>query len=192
MLGSVVSDGLRFVTNCPENIVLGIYAQTIARYFQAAGEVARIDPSLSFRFVGTYNLQNPLGRRAAARVHFQRALKRAVRAGNPLGQQRGTELGVCELKVVCALLQQYIAKTRIDLVIRRAELDYLSSLRPGEKARVTARPFRKGKFRFYFEQEIIRLPEKTPVIKALMTVACVVDGKPAAPVELEEWFGPPN
>ena len=37
------------------------------------------------------------------------------------------------------------------------------------------------KFRFYFEQEILRLPEETPVIKALMTVACVVDGRPAAP-----------
>ena len=80
----------------------------------------------------------------------------------------------------------------IDMVIRRAELDYFSSLRPGETVRVTASPFRKGKFRFYFEQEILRLPEETPVIRALMTVACVVDGRPAAPPELEKWFGPPN
>ncbi len=79
----------------------------------------------------------------------------------------------------------------IDLVLRRAELDYLASLRPGDHVKVTARPFRKGKFRFFFEQEIIRLPEETPAVKALISVACVVDGKPAAPAELDQWFGAP-
>lgn len=80
----------------------------------------------------------------------------------------------------------------IDLMIRRAELDYLSSLKPGETVRVTAEPSRKGRFRFFFRQQILRLPDETPVMNALMSVACVVDGKPAAPDELEEWFGPPN
>lgn len=80
----------------------------------------------------------------------------------------------------------------MEMVIRRAELDYFSSLKPGEKVKVTAVPLRKGKFRMYFEQEILRLPEETPVIRALMTVACVVGGRPAAPPELEKWFGPPN
>ena len=80
----------------------------------------------------------------------------------------------------------------IDLMIRRAELDYFRSLRPGDRLRVTARPMRKGKFRFYFEQEIILADQDVVAVKALMTVACVVDGKPAAPPELDEWFGPPN
>ena len=80
----------------------------------------------------------------------------------------------------------------IDLVIRRAELDYFRPLRPGMTIRVTANPVRKGKFRLYFEQEILILPDEEPAVKALMTAACVIDGKPAAPPELDQWFGPPN
>jgi len=78
----------------------------------------------------------------------------------------------------------------IDLVIRRAELDYFIPLRPGNNVKVTVRAFRKGKFRFFFEQEIILEPEKKTAVKALMTVACVIDGRPAAPAELDRWFGP--
>ena len=80
----------------------------------------------------------------------------------------------------------------IDLVLRRVELDYLQSLKPGMNIRVTANPLRKGKFRFYFEQEILIMPDDVPAVKALMTVACVIDGRPAAPPELDRWFGPPN
>lgn len=80
----------------------------------------------------------------------------------------------------------------VNLVLRRAELDYFQSLRPGDRVRVTARPYRKGKYRFYFEQEILLLPDETPAVKALMTAACVIDGKPAAPEELDRWFGPVN
>ncbi len=85
-----------------------------------------------------------------------------------------------------------LVKQGIDLVIRRAELDYFRPLKPGMSIRVTASALRKGKFRFYFEQEIIILPEEETAVKALMTVACVIDGKPAAPPELDKWFGPPN
>ncbi len=85
---------------------------------------------------------------------------------------------------------QEMSSRGVNLVIRRAELDYLTSLKTGDKVKVTVRPFRKGKFRFYFEQEIIRIPDETLAVKALMTVACVVDGKPAAPEELDRWFGP--
>jgi acyl-CoA thioester hydrolase len=80
----------------------------------------------------------------------------------------------------------------VNLVLRRAELDYLQSLHPGDRVRVTARPYRKGKYRFYFEQEILLLPDEIPAVKALMTAACVIDGKPAAPKELDRWFGPVN
>jgi hypothetical protein len=36
------------------------------------------------------------------------------------------------------------------------------------------------------------LPDEIPAVKALMTAACVIDGKPAAPKELDRWFGPVN
>lgn len=80
----------------------------------------------------------------------------------------------------------------IDLVLRKAEIEYFSSLRPGDKVRISAIPFRKGKYRLYFEQEILRLPDEVPILRAVMTVACVVDGKPAAPGEIDTWFGPVN
>ena len=85
-----------------------------------------------------------------------------------------------------------LGKKGIDLVIRRAELDYFRPLKPGMMVRVTANPVRKGKFRLYFEQEILILPDEDVAVKALMTAACVTDGRPAAPPELDKWFGPPN
>jgi len=85
-----------------------------------------------------------------------------------------------------------LGRRGIDLVIRRAELDYFRPLKPGMMVKVTANPVRKGKFRLYFEQEILILPDEDLAVKALMTVACVIDGRPAAPLELDKWFGPPN
>ena len=85
-----------------------------------------------------------------------------------------------------------LGKRGIDLVIRRAELDYFRPLKPGMMVKVTANPVRKGKFRLYFEQEILILPDEEVAVKALMTAACVTDGRPAAPPELDKWFGPPN
>jgi len=85
-----------------------------------------------------------------------------------------------------------LGKQGIHLVIRRAELDYFLPLKPGMMVRVTANPVRKGKFRLYFEQEILILPNEEVAVKALMTTACIIDGRPAAPPELDKWFGPPN
>ena len=80
-------------------------------------------------------------------------------------------------------------KKGIDLVLHRAELDFIRSLHPGESIVVTAQPGRKGKFRFFFHQEIRLLPDNLPVVRAKVSVACVIDGKPAAPPELDKWFG---
>ena len=35
----------------------------------------------------------------------------------------------------------------INIVLRRAELDYLKPLKPGDRVKVTVKPIRKGKFR---------------------------------------------
>ena len=80
-------------------------------------------------------------------------------------------------------------KKGIDLVLHRAELDFIRSLHPGETVTVTAQPGRKGKFRFFFDQEILLLPDNQPVVRARVNVACVINGKPAAPPELDKWFG---
>ncbi|OQX28583.1 MAG: hypothetical protein B0D92_08145 [Spirochaeta sp. LUC14_002_19_P3] len=78
----------------------------------------------------------------------------------------------------------------INLVLRRAELDYIRPLRSGDRVKITAQPSRKGLFRLYFKQSILLLPEENPVLEALITAACVMDGKPAAPKDIDAWFGP--
>ena len=78
----------------------------------------------------------------------------------------------------------------IDLVISRAELDFRRPLRPGDSVRITASPRRKGRFKFFFDQRILVLPDEEVSVDAVMTVACLVDGRPAAPPEMDEWFGP--
>lgn len=77
----------------------------------------------------------------------------------------------------------------VNLVLRSIEMNYLRSLYPGDRIKVGAKPLRKGKFRLFFEQEILLLPDEVPVLTALMSIACVVDGKPAAPPSIDAWFG---
>ncbi len=84
-----------------------------------------------------------------------------------------------------------LASRGVNLVVRRVELDYFKSLKTGDEIRISAVPYRKGKFRFYFDQEIRLLPENELILKAHLTVACVIDGKPAAPAEFDTWFGHP-
>ncbi len=93
--------------------------------------------------------------------------------------------------ISCGLNWLDLSRRGIDLVIRRAEVDYFKPLHPGDNIRVSVESRRKGKFRFYFWQQIVLLPQEVPVLNALMTVACVVDGKPAAPPEIDQWFGAP-
>lgn len=82
-----------------------------------------------------------------------------------------------------------LASRGINLVVRRVELDYFKSLKTDDEIQISVLPSRKGKYRFYFEQEIRLLPENELALKALLTVACVIDGKPAAPAEFDKWFG---
>ena len=77
----------------------------------------------------------------------------------------------------------------INLVLSRAEIDYIQPLRPGDTVRVTVSASRKGKYRFYFDQEIQRLPDGAAALRAHLSAACLVEGKPAAPDELDLWFG---
>ncbi len=76
-----------------------------------------------------------------------------------------------------------------NLVLRKVELNYYRSLYPGDRIRITARPYRKGMYRLYFDQEILLLPDELPVLKARLNIACVIDGKPAAPDDIDVWFG---
>jgi acyl-CoA thioester hydrolase len=79
-----------------------------------------------------------------------------------------------------------LAQTRIYLVVVRIEVDYLFPLRSGECFYVALRPERVSRLRFAFQQDIFRLPDERPVIKARVIGTAINDkGKPFLPVELE-------
>ncbi len=63
----------------------------------------------------------------------------------------------------------------IDPVLRKVEIEYLTPLGLGEEFVSKLNIARKGA-RFIFVQDIYK-PDGTPVVKAMVTVACVENGK---------------
>jgi acyl-CoA thioester hydrolase len=79
------------------------------------------------------------------------------------------------------------AERGIYLVVIRIELDFLYSLRSGDKFYVGTNSERVSRLRFGFKQDIYRLPDEKPVLKALVIGTAVSDkGKPMLPKELEQ------
>ncbi len=66
-------------------------------------------------------------------------------------------------------------KNGIDPVVRRVEVDYLSSLTLGETMISKLRLERRGP-RFVFIQQIFRSPDLKPVCKGEVTVVCLENG----------------
>ncbi len=54
----------------------------------------------------------------------------------------------------------------IQLVVIRVEADYLSPLRSGDAFQVTAKIERISKLRFVFSQDIVRVQDQKPIMKA--------------------------
>ncbi len=75
----------------------------------------------------------------------------------------------------------------IDPVLRRVDIEYLTPLRLGEEmeSRLTLR--RQGA-RFMFRQEIFRMPDGAPVVRADLTVVSLRDGRLTRGDELAEAF----
>ena len=76
-----------------------------------------------------------------------------------------------------------------DGVVIRVEADYLSPLRSGDKFIVTASVERVSKLRFGFAQQIFRLADNQPVLKAkVFGTSLNAQGKPKYFEELESLF----
>ena len=60
-----------------------------------------------------------------------------------------------------------------DLVLTRCEIEYKSPLRSGDRFVVRLALEREGRLRFAFEQDILKLPERTPVLRGRLTGACL-------------------
>ena len=75
----------------------------------------------------------------------------------------------------------------INLVVTRVEIDYKFSLTSGDRFLVEVRPERISPVRIGFRQEIYRLPDRKPVVRALVTgTALNAKGRPQMPKELDE------
>ena len=82
----------------------------------------------------------------------------------------------------------FIALSRqgIDLVVVRIEIDYLYPLRNDDRFCVTVDLERVSRIRFGFLQDIYRLPDNKPILKArVIGTALNEAGRPRLPGELE-------
>jgi acyl-CoA thioester hydrolase len=80
-----------------------------------------------------------------------------------------------------------LAAEGINLVVTRVEMDYKLSLTSGDRFVVEVRPERLSPVRIGFRQDIYRLPDRKPVIRALVTgTALNAKGRPQLPKELTE------
>ncbi len=82
-----------------------------------------------------------------------------------------------------------LSKQGINLVVVRAELDYLYPLRYDDQFYVTIKMERVSRLRGCFAQEIYRLADDKPVLKArIIWTSLNAAGRPYFPKELEEWL----
>jgi acyl-CoA thioester hydrolase len=80
-----------------------------------------------------------------------------------------------------------LAGQGIYLVVFRMELDFLYSLRSGDQFTVGTDLERVSRLRFGFQQDIYRLPDEKPVLKAKVIGTAVNDkGRPILPKALEQ------
>jgi len=79
-----------------------------------------------------------------------------------------------------------LAKTGINLVVIRVEIDYLYPLRSGDHFSVGLNMAKVSRLRFGFQQEIYRLPDLKQIAKAQVIGTSVKkSGRPYLPKELE-------
>ena len=82
-----------------------------------------------------------------------------------------------------------LTKSGIQLVVIRIEADYLFPLKSGDKFIVTASAERISKLRFGFAQDIFRLEDNKPILKAMVFGTSLnAEGKPKYFKEVEKLF----
>ncbi|MCC2671753.1 MAG: thioesterase [Armatimonadetes bacterium] len=79
-----------------------------------------------------------------------------------------------------------LAAAGVNLVLVRAELDYLLPLRPGDRFVVGLDMERVSRLRFAFIQTIYRLPDERAVVRArFIGTGINAAGRPSLPAEVE-------
>lgn len=77
----------------------------------------------------------------------------------------------------------------IDLIVTRVEIDYKYPLRSRDRFVIATDVERHGNVRLVFNQEIHRIPDNKPVVKAKVTGAATRNGKPVPPGNLVKQLG---
>ncbi|SBV94417.1 acyl-CoA thioesterase [uncultured Dysgonomonas sp.] len=92
-----------------------------------------------------------------------------------------------ELMEKCGLRLRDLTEANIIPVVRNANINYRNSLRGSEHFICSVSIERKG-VRYYFHQQIIRVPDNTLCASAVIEVVCLMDGKVSAPEMFDKAF----
>jgi acyl-CoA thioester hydrolase len=92
-----------------------------------------------------------------------------------------------ELMEKCGLRLRDLTEANILPVVRNANISYKNSLRGSECFICTINIERKG-VRYYFHQQIIRVPDNILCASAVIEVVCLINGKVSAPDIFDKAF----
>lgn len=92
-----------------------------------------------------------------------------------------------ELMEKCGLRLRDLTEQNIIPLLRNANINYRNSLRGSEEFVSKIRVERDG-LRYYFIQEIIRIPDNTLCAKGEIEVVCLIDGKVSKPDLFDKAF----
>lgn len=77
----------------------------------------------------------------------------------------------------------------LDLIVTKVEIEYKFPLRSRDRFIVKLHIEREGNARLVFVQDIFRIPDEKPVVRARVTGVATRNGKPVAPGNLIEQLG---
>lgn len=92
-----------------------------------------------------------------------------------------------ELMEQCGLRLRDLTEANVIPLLRNATISYKNSLRGSEEFISKVRVEREG-LRYYFMQEIVRIPDNTLCAKAEIEVVCLIDGKVSKPEMFDKAF----
>lgn len=92
-----------------------------------------------------------------------------------------------ELMEKCGLRLRDLTEANIIPVVRNANISYRNSLRGSEEFICTIRIVRDG-LRYFFHQQIVRIPDNTLCASAVIEVVCLMNGKVARPDMFDKAF----
>lgn len=92
-----------------------------------------------------------------------------------------------ELMEKCGLRLRDLTDANILPVVRNVNISYKSSLRGSEEFLCTIQIEREG-LRYFFKQQIIRIPDNTLCADAVIEVVCLIDGRIGKPDMFDKAF----